>query len=99
MTRPNITLDRFRELLDAYGTRFERWPAAERGAARELLLSSPEARAAFDESARLDALLAEEAAPPLPPALELKLLAIPRTTRQALPFRGRALLFPALGWA
>jgi hypothetical protein len=99
MTRPDMNLARFRALLEAYGTHFERWPAAERAAGRALLLSEPAARSAFDEQAALDALLDAAPIPALPSALEQQLLAIPRANQQALPFRGRALWMPALGWA
>ena len=61
-----MLLQRFRELLDAYGGDPRRWPAAERGPAAELLATSPEARALLAEATTLDRLL--DGAPPLAPA-------------------------------
>jgi hypothetical protein len=52
-----VTIDRLRDLLDAWGTAEDRWPADERAAALALIASSPDARALRDEAARLDALL------------------------------------------
>jgi hypothetical protein len=52
-----MTLERLRQILDAYGASPERWPAAERDAALALLDSTPEARAARNVAARLDAAL------------------------------------------
>lgn len=99
MTPRNMNLDRFRELLAAYGTHFERWPADERTSAREFLLSSPEARAAFDEEGALDTLLDAAQAPPLTSQLAAQLARIPLQASQGLPFKRRALWMPALGWA
>jgi hypothetical protein len=62
-----MSLDRLRTILDAYGARPARWPEDERDAAEALIAGSPEARAARDEAARLDAALDEAVAPP--PAL------------------------------
>ncbi len=100
MTRPSMTLDRFQALLAAYGTHLERWSAQDAAAARELLLSSREARAAFDAEKSLDALLDAAAPPPeLPSELLASLARIPERTAQGFPFRRRSLLMPALGWA
>jgi hypothetical protein len=52
-----VTIDRLRDLLDAWGASADRWPADERAAALALILRSPEARALRDEAARLDAFL------------------------------------------
>jgi hypothetical protein len=52
-----MTIDRLREILDAYGAAPERWPAAERDAALALLAESAAARALVDAARRLDALL------------------------------------------
>lgn len=49
-----ITLDRLRVVLDAYGADPERWPAEERASAVALIDGSAEARALFEETARLD---------------------------------------------
>ncbi len=52
-----MTIDRLRDLLDAWGASADRWPADDRAAALALIARSPEARALRDEAARLDALL------------------------------------------
>lgn len=64
-----MTLQRLRQLLDAYGATPDRWPAEERAAALALLASSVEARAQRDAAARLDTLL--DLAPVVPPSVEL----------------------------
>jgi len=55
--RPQMSPERLRALLDAYGANPERWPPQEREAARTLLAQSPEARRWQDAGAQLDALL------------------------------------------
>ncbi|NPD66559.1 hypothetical protein HN018_09395 [Lichenicola cladoniae] len=49
-----MTPARFAALADAYGSKIERWPDAERDAARHHLASRPEARAVLAEAAWLD---------------------------------------------
>lgn len=53
-------------LIDAYGARADRWPAAERARAHACLARSAAARSARAEAARLDALL--DQAPKLKPS-------------------------------
>lgn len=55
----DVDLDRFLELVDAYGAEPGRWPERERAGALALLATSPEARAACREAAKLDGLLDE----------------------------------------
>ena len=55
----DVDLDRFLELVEAYGAEPERWPEGERAGALALLTASPEARAACREAAMLDGLLDE----------------------------------------
>jgi hypothetical protein len=50
-------LDRFRELLDAYGAEPGRWPANERGPAEVLLTRDAEAARLRKQAASIDALL------------------------------------------
>jgi hypothetical protein len=50
-------LDRFRELMDAYGAEPARWPANERAAAEALLAVNAEAAQLRKRAAALDALL------------------------------------------
>jgi hypothetical protein len=76
-------LDRFAELLDAYGARPERWPDGERAAALALLARSAQARALRDRAARLDALL--DRLPDVAPSPDLAarvLRAAPRRRRR-----------------
>jgi hypothetical protein len=53
-----VKLEQFGDLLDIHGARLERWPAAEREAARALLAQAPAARALLAEAERLDVLMA-----------------------------------------
>jgi hypothetical protein len=53
----SLTLERFGEIVDAYGAAAERWPHAEREAARHLVVESAEARALLKRAAELDARL------------------------------------------
>ena len=53
----NMTPERLRHLLDAYGANPSRWPAAERDAMRALLAHSPGLARWQRQAAELDALL------------------------------------------
>jgi len=61
-----MLLQRFHELMDAYGGDPRRWPPADRAPAAELLAASAEARALLAEATALDWLL--DGAPPLAPS-------------------------------
>ena len=76
---------------------FERWPAGERKAARELLLMRRELRDVLAEEAALDRLLAEAPAD-VSGALLARLDAVIETP-QPFPLRTRSLLVSAIGWA
>lgn len=65
-----MSLQRFAQILDAYGARPERWPENEREEARALLQRSPGARAEHEAARRLDAAL--DTAPLLTPSSELE---------------------------
>ncbi len=66
-------LDRFRELLDAYGAEPRRWPANERAMAEALLAGSADTRALRAKAAAIDGLL--DRAPPLaPPIIDAEVL-------------------------
>ena len=54
-----MTIERLRQILDAFGADPARWPKAERDGALALLATSPEAQRLRDEARRLDALLNE----------------------------------------
>lgn len=76
-----MLLERFRELMDAYGGDPRRWPPAERPPAAALLAASAEARALLAEAAALDRLL-DEAPPSAPATLDAERL-IARATAAA----------------
>lgn len=65
-----LDIDRFRTIVDAYGTDPSRWPEAEREAALSLLASSSDAVAIVDHAAQLDRVL--DQVPMVQPSLELK---------------------------
>lgn len=88
-----MTLDRLTTILDAYGATPDRWPPAERAAARALLDRSAEARALLAAAARLDGVLdALPPAPPPSPALRARVVAA--APKRAAPVRTAALLAP-----
>ncbi|MCK6554813.1 hypothetical protein L6Q96_09570 [Candidatus Binatia bacterium] len=70
-----MPLARLRALVDAYGANPERWPAAERAAAEQLLRTSPEAQRYRDAAAGLDALLDLACEPEPSAALRDRILA------------------------
>ena len=59
-----MTVERLTELIAAYGADPARWPEAERDAALALIEESAIARGALAEARALDALLAQDPAPP-----------------------------------
>jgi hypothetical protein len=79
-----VTMERFEELLDAYGAAPERWPDAEREPAERLLEQSAAARALWHQSADLDRLLDTEPAASPSPGLAARVLAAapPRRPRR-----------------
>lgn len=101
MTHPPMTLQRFLELVAAYGSQLSRWPEVERDAAQALLNVSELARASLAEEAKLDAVLDTLVAEDLAPAflrrlneIPIRVAATPRARR-----RFQRLWAPALGWA
>jgi hypothetical protein len=95
-----LPLERFAELLAAYGARPELWPSAERSAALTLRDSSPEARALFDTEAGLDASFAALPEPELAPDFLRRLNEVPvRAAQSRRRFSFRAAWIPALSWA
>ena len=81
--RSQMSLERLRALLDAYGANPDRWPPEEREAGRALLAQSPEARRRRDASAQLDAILDLAPTPEASPTLIESIVA-------AVPQRGGA---------
>ncbi|WP_341911814.1 hypothetical protein [Ferrovibrio terrae] len=99
-----MTLERFIDLLDAYGADLDLWPQSEQSAATALLAALPEAREAQRRAATADALLFNAALPMIEPsdALRQRVLAQVAMLPAASPasnWRGQvlealALLFP-----
>jgi len=52
-----MNLQRFQQILDAYGANPQRWPMAERAAAQAFLQQSVDAQALLDEAQNIDAML------------------------------------------
>lgn len=86
-----MTLQEFSRLLNTYGADSERWPEAQRAAARALCDVSTAARAQWIEAERLDALLAADRAPPPDAARQARVVA-------AAMMRLRTRAEPLLDW-
>ena len=93
MMTSSITLERLRELLDAYGAQPERWPDAERAAAQALIGRSAAARALWKEAREVDLLLGAVSVEPEPALVTRVLAAAPR---RAAPRRSRRALTAAV---
>ncbi len=78
-----MDLSRFEELIAAYGAVPDRWPAAERDAARRRLRDDPKARVVFERARGLDQALDAWTAPAVSAALQGRVLAA-RTARGAI---------------
>jgi hypothetical protein len=65
----------FARLLDTHGADPERWPEAQRDAARALCEVSPDARRQWMAAKRLDVLLADRGAPVPDPARQARVVA------------------------
>lgn len=89
-----MTLNRLKQLLDAYGADPDRWPLEERAAMLDLLARSESARDLAAQAASLDSLL-DRAPLPMPPRATSEALADRVMRRLAL--RGAARR-PAFGW-
>ncbi len=70
-----MSLDRFAELVGAYGASPARWPAAERAAAVALMKASAAARRLAEDADRLDRLLDSPETAPATRVLQERLLA------------------------
>ena len=104
MTALPMTLERFRELAAAYGSKLERWPEQERKAAALLLATSAQAERIMQEEGFLDGELSGQASHQsfqLSGAFERKLAEIPlrNPQRSAWSLFRRWLWAPALGWS
>ncbi|MDZ4380509.1 MAG: hypothetical protein U0942_04130 [Parvibaculum sp.] len=86
--RNEMTLERLREIVEAYGASPARWPQAERLAAEGLTSSSREAQALVADAARFDALLDMAPAEAPSAALTERLMAArPRAVAPLVPAR------------
>ena len=82
----SMSIERLREILDAYGARETRWPEQERHAALSLTESSEQARQLRSEAAALDAALDRWEAPsPTEPQRKRAIGAAPAGRRTWLP--------------
>lgn len=89
--RNEMTLERLREIVEAYGASPARWPQGERSMAETLVSSSLEARALVAEAARFDALLDMAPAEVPSAALTERLMAArPRAVAPLVPARPQA---------
>jgi hypothetical protein len=99
--KQSMSPTRFRSLAEAFGGAIERWPAAERKAARELLLREPSLRSVLGAEAELDALFAAGETNQVPDALLQRLQSIPEGSpkKQPFPVKPRSFWPAAVGWA
>jgi hypothetical protein len=83
-----MRIARFEQLLDAHGTDLGRWPPAEAGAARALLVASPEAQEALHRAALIaDAMRASRADPDADTLARMRAHVAGRVARMPLPAR------------
>ncbi len=98
-----VALDRFQDMIDAYGAEPARWPADRRAWALDVLTRSAAARALLPEAARLDNVIAAARPAPAPSHLVGRVLAQAPQTRAASFMAGRnwlqRLWHPAAGLA
>lgn len=76
-----ITEDRVRALIDAYGADPDRWPEGERDAALTRIASDPTLRSILDDARALDTLLDAAPMPEPSPSLRVALKLIPERQR------------------
>ena len=62
-TTKNMTLSRFQEIVDSYGSNINRWPLAERDAARTFLDYEPKAQEITEKAKLIDAMFDRMATP------------------------------------
>ncbi len=89
-----MNLERFIDLLDAYGADLDRWPRNEQAAATALLEVLPEAREAQRRAASVDALLLRAPLPDLEPSEALRQRVLAQVA--ALPVASRGAV--GIGW-
>jgi hypothetical protein len=101
-----MNLERFLDLLDAYGADLDHWPTNERGAAIAFLAARPDAREAQRRAAAVDTQLLRAGLPEIDPSEALRqrvlaqvanlpaAVAVPATNWRAQVAEALALLFP-----
>ena len=94
-----MTLKRFERLLSAYGADIERWPVAERAAARALLAGSAEAASAQRVAAWLDKALHQSTPVVSGDSVARVLAAVDRRASQSRAAAGATLHRRAGRWA
>ncbi len=87
----NMTAERFKEIVAAYGSSSEHWPESERAEATTYLSSSIEAQHIVCDASELDSLLSEFQVPEFP-GLQEKVL------NQILPPRSEGIIEYFLDW-
>lgn len=93
-----MNLERFRQIVDAYGADPKRWPAEEGGAAQAFAAENPKlCRPVLDEAGKLDVWLATDKTEPAGPALTARIVASAPMDRMARP--GRRFIWSGLGFA
>jgi hypothetical protein len=91
-----MALDRFEEMVDAYGADSSAWPDDERSAAMALLERSEQAQRLVDEAAELDALLDE--APSIAPSPSLRRRVLESAPKRRRPWLERVDSWTAQLW-
>ncbi len=96
----SLTIERFSELLDAYGADLSRWPSTASRSAAQLLVESDEARHRLQQARSFDVAL--QLPPPAAPSpwLRQRILAEARSTSgpRAKAFAWRDLIAELGGW-
>jgi hypothetical protein len=92
-----MNLERFADLIAAYGTDPRRWPAAERRAAETLLAASAAAQQLVRDAAEFDGLLAAMPLPVIEPSIDLHNRIMAQAMAQPKPPGWRSQIAEAFG--
>jgi hypothetical protein len=93
------SLQRFRQIVESYGSRPQRWPEPEREAALALLEYSAEARELVQQQTGLDRVIGDFELPELPAPLQRRLAEIPVHAGRQRRFGLRRMWAPILAWS
>lgn len=92
-----MTLERFKQLVECFGSDLRSWPDSERKEGAAMLIQTPEARACWREAQALDHLLRksapEQAEPWLVDVIVERAQVIPKTLTEGVHTNTRQLLF------